>query len=331
MHTHRLTHRAGALGAIILTLTTGGCVTLEMPGSPGAQTTRTEPVPEGLLEAADFAVWDMHANGTDPARSEKIIDPALARRGYWLSSSFLGMPRREEGARMGAGGKTIDTANLPEREQVLRQRLQESGIARLTRGTGAMVMLDAEAFKPWESAQALAWYNQTARVANEYFDQWFWYFQPGRAEGAVPERFADEDAFFAWFMQQDFITRASAISVTVYHGRDQDAHNPKSAGSRMENDRHLKRAILFAERLGKPLIITVRADLGGKPRETIMSRSALEASWRPAILRDGVAGIAIWNSQPPDKIDLDRQWASTRIEPVLRTLLEERAAGNREE
>lgn len=312
--------------ALVFSAASAGCVTLTLPtdspsNAPAERTTgpNADPAAVGLLDAARFEVWDMHGSGSDPASSEKIIDSSLAVRGYWISSSTLGMPREHEGGTKGAG-RPIDQADLSAREQTLRRKLRESGIS----GTSAMVMLDAEAFQPYDSATALAWYNQTARVASEHFSNWFWYFQPYRYESS--KGFADEDAYYDWYAQQDFIRLASAISVTVYHGREQDAHNPASAKARMDNDRHLKRAIEFARQVGKPLIVTVRADLSGKPREAIMSRQALEASWGPLFQREGVDGIAIWNSQPADMVDFDRQWATQRIEPVLRKLLAERAA-----
>jgi len=312
--------------AVVASASAAGCVTLALPTDspstvPVAKTTgpNMDPSAVGLLDAARFQVWDMHGSGSEPADSEKIIDPSLATRGYWISSSTLGMPREHEGGTKGAG-KAIDQADLSLREQSLRRKLRESGIS----GTSAMVMLDAEAFQPYDSATALAWYNQTARVASEHFSQWFWYFQPYRYESS--KAFADEDAYYDWYAQQDFIRLASAISVTVYHGREQDARNPAAAKSRMDNDRHLKRAIKFARQVGKPLIVTVRADLSGKPRQTIMSSAALEASWGPLFTREGVDGIAIWNSQPDGTVDFDRRWADTRIEPVLRKLLADRAA-----
>jgi hypothetical protein len=317
----------GVTAAAICASALPGCVTLDFPA---ASTSDAPTLPSNtggddrsapLLESAQFAVWDMHGSGTQPTRSEKVIDPALAWRGYWLSSSALGMPRAKAGARMGAG-KPLAEVNLTERASVLDSKLRATGIS----GTSAMVMLDAEAFEPWESAKALAWYDQSARIASEHFDNWFWYFQPGRMEAAVPSRFPNENAYFDWFATQEFMQLAPAISVTVYHGRPQDARNTKSAASRMRNDKHLKRAIAFARRMGKPLIVTVRADLSGKPRVTIMSKEALEASWEPLFTRRDVDGIAIWNDQPADKIDFDRQWARQRIEPVLRTLLEARAA-----
>lgn len=261
----------------------------------------------------------MHASGMDPAGSTKIIDPNLAQRGYWLSSAFMGMPKADEDSRIGAG-VVLSTADLSDRQQVFRSRLTSSGIA----GTDAMVMLDAEAFEPYESEKALEWYNQSARIASTQLRQWFWYFQPGRVESAVPSRFADEDAYFDWYASQEFMQRATAISVTLYHGRERDMSSTVSASSRSRNDRHLKRAIEFADRMGKPLIVVVRADMSGRPREQIMTTKALEASWRELILRDGVDGIAIWNDQPADKIEFDRDWSRTRIEPTLRKLLEER-------
>lgn len=308
--------------ALILATAAGGCVTLTLPTDSPASGPATEPNADpsaiGLLGAAAFEVWDMHGSGSAPSTSEKIIDPSLARRGYWISSSTLGMPREHEGGTMGSG-KPIGEADLTEREALLRRKLRETGIS----GTSAMVMLDAEAFKPYESADALQWFNQTARVASEHFDNWFWYFQPYRFESA--KGFEDEDAYYDWYAEQEFIRLSSAISVTVYHGREQDARNPVSAKARMDNDRHLKRAIAFAKQVGKPLIVTVRADLSGKPRQTIMSSKALEASWGPLFKREGVDGIAIWNSQPEGTVEFDRQWADQRIEPVLRKLLTERA------
>ncbi len=316
----------GVAVAAVSATALAGCVTFDYPGG----TVSDAPALPGdtggadrrwpLLDAAEFAVWDMHASGLTPSRSKKVIDPALARRGYWLSSAALGMPRGEAGARIGAG-KPLAEIKLSERAAVLEKKLLASGIS----GTDAMVMLDAEAFEPWESDKALAWYDQSARIAARHFDNWFWYFQPKRVEAAVPSRFPTEKAYFDWFAAQEFIKLAPAISVTVYHGRAQDANNPKSAASRMRNDKHLRRAIAFARRVDKPLIVTVRADLSGRPRVTIMSRKALAASWGPLFTREGVDGIAIWNDQPADKIDFDRQWASQRIEPVLRELLEARA------
>ncbi len=317
----------GVAAAAVSAAALAGCVTLDYPGGT-ASDAPTLPSNTGgadrgspLLESADFAVWDMHASGLEPSRSKKVIDPALARRGYWLSSAALGMPRGKAGARIGAG-KPLAEVQLAERARVLEAKLRASGIS----GTDAMVMLDAEAFEPWESPKALAWYDQSARIASQHFDNWFWYFQPKRVESAVPSRFPTEKAYFDWFADQDFIKLAPAISVTVYHGRPQDASNAKSASSRMRNDKHLRRAIAFARRVGKPLIVTVRADLAGRPRVTIMSREALAASWGPLFTRAGIDGIAIWNDQPADKVDFDRQWASQRIEPVLRELLEARAA-----
>jgi len=323
----RVRRSIGVAVAVICAAGLSACVTFDDPSASPSDAptlpsdTGGEDRPAPLLESARFEVWDMHGSGTQPARSEKVIDAALARRGYWLSSSALGMPRAKAGARIGAG-KPLAEITLPERAQVLDAKLRASGIS----GTSAMVMLDAEAFEPWESPKALAWFDQSARIASQHFDNWFWYFQPGRVEAAVPSRFPTEEAYFDWYANQSFMKLAPAISVTVYHGRPQDAHNTKSAASRMRNDKHLKRAIAFAHRMGKPLIVTLRADLSGKPRATIMSRAALEASWRPVFTRAGVDGIAIWNDQPVDKVDFDRQWARQRIEPVLRTLLEERAA-----
>lgn len=268
----------------------------------------------------DFQIWDMHASGLEPSRSVKIIDPSLASRGYWLSSAFLGMPKQSEDARIGAGG-LIHGADLDKREQALRERIAASGIA----GTAQMVMLDAEAFKPYDGPAELEWYNRTARVASSQFQQWFWYFQPGRFENAPPGLFKDEEAFYDWYARQEFMQRASAVSVTLYHGRDRDASSPISAGNRSRNDRHLRRAIAFARRMNKPLIVVVRADMAGRPREQIMTTQALEASWRELFLRDGIDGVAIWNDQPEDQIDFDRRWSASRIEPTLRKLLAERS------
>jgi hypothetical protein len=305
----------GLSGCVVLTLPTGE-PTARAPDEGGARAT--------LIDDAGFEVWDMHGSGLVPGRSEKVIDGALARRGYWFSSSALGMPKGFAGDNNGSGVPLAET-DLADRERLLRRNIADSGIA----GTDAMVMLDAEAFKPYDSEKALAWFNQTARIASENFSNRFWYFQPYRYESA--KGFESEEAYYEWYAQQEFIRLASAISVTVYHGRDQDAGNPLAAKSRISNDRNLKRAIAFAQRVGKPLIVTVRADLSGRPRQRIMSSKALEASWGGLFTREGVDGIAIWNNQPADKVDFDRQWARTRIEPVLRKLLEERAAWREEQ
>lgn len=313
--------RLGLWAACGVVSVLSGCVTLGAVDETESVPTG-EPAP-GVSEAhrdPEFRVWDMHANGMEPARSVKVMDAALAERGYWLSSAFLGMPKKAADARIGAG-VLLEKADLPGRERVLRERLESSGIT----GTRGMVMLDAEAFSPFESEQALAWYNMAARVAGEYFEQWFWYFQPERVESAVPSRFASEEAYFDWYASQEFMQRASAVSVVVYHGRDKDADSPISASSRTRHDRHLRRAIEFARRLGKPLIVVVRADMSGRPREQIMTQEALEASWRELFLREGVDGVAIWNDQPDDSIDFDRRWSQTRIEPTVRKLLGERA------
>ncbi len=311
----------GAWAAGGLMITISGCVTLT-PVDDSQQVPTREPSNDVPLVNRDptFRVLDMHANGTEPARSVKVIDGSLSERGYWLSSAFLGMPKKDADARIGAG-ILLANADVPGRERVLRQRIEASGIT----GTQGMVMLDAEAFSPFESEAALAWYDMASRVAGEHFQQWFWYFQPERVESAVPSVFASEEAYFDWYASQDFMKRASAVSVTVYHGRDKDADSPISASSRTRNDRHLKRAIDFADRLGKPLIVVVRADMSGKPREQIMTAEALEASWRELFLREGVDGVAIWNDQPNDAIDFDRRWSQTRIEPTVRKLLDERA------
>lgn len=305
---------AGVTVGLCAALATPGCVTI----ATGAEPAAPERTPAAPLER-DFQIWDMHAKGNNPSASVKVIDETLAARGYWLTSAFLGMPRLESNARIGAG-VTLAKADLREREQMLDQKLRTSGIS----GTSAMVMLDAEAFRPYEGPKALAWYNQTAQVASRHFERWFWYFQPYRYESASAY-FESEQDFYDWYARQEFIQLADAISVTVYHGRDQDADTPQTASSRMQNDRHLKRAIEFARRVGKPLIVTVRADMAGRPREQIMTRRALEASWRALFLREGVDGIAIWNDQPDDAVDFDRRWAQTRIEPAIRRLLEERA------
>ncbi|MCL4220924.1 MAG: hypothetical protein KJZ65_06110 [Phycisphaerales bacterium] len=296
-------------------------MTLTSNADPEPVPTR-EPSPEVPLVKHDptFRVIDMHGNGTEPAKSVKVMDGSLAERGYWLSSAFLGMPKKDIEARIGAG-VLLEKADLPGRERMLRQRLEASGIA----GTRAMVMLDAEAFSPFESERALAWYNMAAHVACEHFEQWFWYFQPERVESAVPSVFASEEAYFDWYASQDFMKLASAVSVVLYHGRDRDAGSPVSAASRTRNDRHLRRGIEFARRLGKPLIVVVRADMSGRPREQIMTQEALEASWRELFLREGVDGVAIWNDQPQDMIDFDRRWSQSRIEPTVRKLLDERA------
>lgn len=330
--------RIGTVALVVMGLF--GCVSPSQPREPSPRHTEvgdtsSEPAPSArnqdvidparttstpTVGTSDFEVWDMHASGMEPLSSAKIIDPTLAQRGYWLSSAFLGMPRAREGARIGAG-VVLESANLSDRQRVLRERLASSGIA----GTQAMVMLDAEAFEPYDSAKSLEWYNQTARMASTQLRQWFWYFQPGRVEAAVPSRFPDEDAYFDWYASQEFMQRATAISVTLYHGRERDMSSETSASARAKNDRHLRRAIEFAERMGKPLIVVVRADMSGRPREQIMTTKALEASWRELILREGVDGIAIWNDQPLDKIDFDRDWSQKRIEPTLRKLLNERA------
>lgn len=308
-----------AIGLMCFTLF--GCVTLDPGGQSEPVPTRSpsSPAPVATPGAA-FRVWDMHANGTEPARSAKVIDAALAERGYWLSSAFLGMPKKDADARIGAG-VVLEKADLAGRERVLRQRLESSGIS----GTRGMVMLDAEAFSPFEGAEALAWYNMAARVAGEHFEQWFWYFQPERVQSGVPSAFESEEAYFDWYASQEFMQRAGAVSVVVYHGRERDADSPISAASRTRNDQHLRRAIEFARRMGKPLIVVARADMSGRPREQIMTREALEASWRELFLREGVDGVAIWNDQPEDAIDFDRRWSQTRIEPTLRKLLDERA------
>lgn len=307
-----------------LAATLPACVTIQVgdqPEAAGQDVQATAPASAASPAASEaFQVWDMHASGLEPSRSVKIIDPDLAARGYWLSSAFLGMPKSSEEARIGAGG-LIDQADLGKRELALQQRISASGIA----GTPEMVMLDAEAFKPYDGPAELEWYNRTARVASGRFARWFWYFQPGRFENAPSGRFKDEDAFFDWYAQQEFMQRASAISVTLYHGRDRDASSPASASSRTRNDMHLKRAIEFAGRMNKPLIVLVRADMAGKPREQIMTTEALEASWRELFLRQGIDGIAIWNDQPEDQIEFDRRWSASRIEPTLRKLREERA------
>lgn len=304
-----------------LIATTSGCVSWTPIDDPEPVPTR-EPSTDVPLVSRDstFRVVDMHANGTEPARSVRVMDGSLTERGYWLSSAFLGMPKKDAGARIGAG-VLLEKADLPGRERVLRQRLETSGIT----GTRGVVMLDAEAFSPFESEAACAWYNMAAQVASEHFEQWFWYFQPERVESAVPSVFESEEAYFDWYASQDFMKMASAVSVTVYHGRDKDADSPLSASSRTRNDRHLKRGIEFARRVGKPLIVVVRADMSGRPREQIMTAEALEASWRELFLREGVDGVAIWNDQPEDSIDFDRRWSQSRIEPTVRKLLDERA------
>lgn len=318
----RIIERCAVSGLVSAGL--AGCVALTLPAEPpgdgpAARTPEGTAADAALFEEARFEVWDMHGRGMAPGESVKVISPALATRGYWFSSAALGMPKGFEGDNNGAG-KPIADADLAERERVLRQRIAESGLS----GTSAMVMLDAEAFRPYDSDKALAWYNQSARVADEHFDNWFWYFQPYRYESS--KGFASEEEYFDWHAEQDFIRLATAISVTLYHGREQDARKPSSAESRVSNDRNLKRAILFAERVGKPLIVTVRADLSGKPRQKIMTSEALEASWSGLFMREGVDGIAIWNSQAEDDVEFDREWSRTRIEPTLRKLMADRAA-----
>lgn len=317
----RIIERYAATGLLASGL--AGCVALTLPSDspgtgPAARTPEETASDVALLQDARFEVWDMHARGISPGDSVKVMDAALAPRGYWFSSAALGMPKGFVGDNNGAG-KPIADADLDERERTLQAQIAKSGLS----GTSAMVMFDAEAFRPYDSDKALEWYNRSARVADEHFENWFWYFQPYRFESS--KGFDSEEEYLAWHAEQDFIRLASAISVTLYHGRDQDARNPASAESRVSNDRNLKRAIQFAERVGKPLIVTVRADLSGKPRQTIMSSEALEASWRGLFMREGVDGIAIWSNQGAEDVAFDREWARTRIEPVLRKLLAERA------
>lgn len=315
----------GRLGLVItgvLVATLSGCVTLGPVPDDESVPTREPAAPSPTVNRdPTFQIWDMHGSGMEPAKSVKVMDAAVADRGYWLSSAFLGMPKKHAEARMGAG-VLLENANLAERERLLRQRLGSSGIT----GTRGMVMLDAEAFSPFDGPEALAWYNMAARVASEHFEQWFWYFQPERMQHGVPSAFPSEEAFYDWYAAQEFIRRAAAVSVVMYHGRERDASSPVSASSRTRNDQHLKRAIEFAQRVDKPLIVVVRADMAGRPREQIMTQEALEASWRELFLREGVDGVAIWNDQPSDAIDFDRRWSQTRIEPTLRKLLDERAA-----
>ncbi len=323
----RRARRAITAGAAAL-LALAACATLEPAPRDRTDDTqlpsRTDPAPDAPSRnerSTTFQVWDLHASGIDPLRSQKVIDPNLAQRGYWITTAFMGMPRRAEGDRMGAGGRVIAEADLAERARVFEKRIADTRIS----GLPGIVMLDAEAFMPYESEQTLAWFNQTARIASKHFANWFWYFQPHRFERAtVPARFSTEDEYYDWHARQEFMQLASAISVTVYHGRERDATNPISAAGRTQGDRHLERAAEFARRMNKPLIVTVRADLAGKPRETLMTKEALEASWREFFLRNDVHGIAIWNDQPEDMVDFDRRWSKQRIEPVIHDLLIER-------
>jgi hypothetical protein len=312
-------HLSATLALAAIVAATGCTTTAPAPRDDDRNLpSRTPPT----AAATSFQIWDLHASGIDPLRSQKVINPDLAQRGYWITTAFMGMPRRDEGDRMGAGGKPIAQADLAERARVFEKRIAETGIS----GLKGIVMLDAEAFMPYESEQTLAWFNQTARIASRHFDSWFWYFQPHRFErDIVSDRFSTEDEYYDWYAAQDFIRLASAISVTVYHGRERDAANPISAAGRTRGDRHLARAAEFAKRMNKPLIVTVRADLAGKPRETLMTREALEASWREFFLNHDVQGIAIWNDQPSDMVEFDRRWAQQRIEPVIRDLLVERS------
>lgn len=321
-------HRAEAvIGLVAVLFGLSACATYEIApeDEPSAVPVmeRSTQVSPGAARSwpGGFQIWDMHGSGMQPERSRRVLDPAVAEQGYWLSSSYLAMPKPTPNHRIGVG-VTLDEADLDEQARAFEERILRSGIS----GFRGMVMLDAEAFQPWESPKALAWYNNAARIASRHFENWFWYYQPHRMAKAVPSKFADREAYLGWFARQEFIQRAPALSVTVYHGRDEDAEDAKLAATRVARDRNLDLTAELSRMTGKPLIVTVRADTVALGRGKKLSPESLRAAWMELAKDPDVDGIAVWQGQPKELLEADRRWAEERINPVLREVQREATA-----